>query len=67
MITNPQSNEGYLGYGLSLVEQAIDFITGWVNGTHWTSSYFTQNSVPKQLLHIVSNLREEEKDVGPRR
>lgn len=56
---NPRSDVRYSFYGYSVVEQAIDLVTGMINAFTYNAGFFTENKLPKGLLLLDGNASQE--------
>ena len=56
---NPRSDVRYSFYGYSVVEQAIDLVTGMINAFAYNAGFFTENKLPKGMLLLDGNASQE--------
>lgn len=56
---NPRTDINYSFYGYSVVEQAIDLITGTINAFTYNSGFFTENKLPRGMLLLDGNASQE--------
>lgn len=59
-VRNPRTDVHLSGYGLGETELLIRVVTGFLNAMNLNISGFTDNSIPKGLLHLVGDYDTED-------
>lgn len=57
---NPRTDIEHAGYGYSVVEQAIDLITGMINSFMYNMGFFTEDRLPRGMLLLQGDADMEE-------
>ncbi len=57
---NPRTDVNHSGYGYSVVEQAIDLITGMINSFMYNMGFFTEDRLPRGMLLLQGDADMEE-------
>jgi len=57
---HPRSDVNHSGYGYSVVEQAIDLITGMINSYIYNMGFFTEDKLPRGMLLLQGDADMEE-------
>lgn len=57
---NPRTDIDHSGYGYSVVEQAIDLITGMINSFMYNMGFFTEDRLPRGMLLLQGDADMEE-------
>jgi len=57
---NPRTDIDHSGYGYSMVEQAIDLVTGLINSFMYNMGFFTEDKLPRGMLLLQGDADTEE-------
>ncbi len=57
---NPRTDIDHSGYGYSVVEQAIDLVTGTINSFMYNMGFFTEDKLPRGMLLLQGDADTEE-------
>lgn len=57
---NPRTDINYAGYGYSVVEQAVDLVTGMINAFAYNAGFFTEDRLPRGMLLLQGDADMEE-------
>lgn len=57
---NPRTDLDHAGYGYSMVEQAVDLVTGLINSFMYNMGFFTEDRLPRGMLLLQGDADMEE-------
>lgn len=57
---NPRTDIDHAGYGYSMVEQAVDLVTGLINSYMYNMGFFTEDKLPRGMLLLQGDADTEE-------
>lgn len=57
---NPRTDLDHAGYGYSMVEQAVDLVTGLINSFMYNMGFFTEDKLPRGMLLLQGDADTEE-------
>ncbi len=57
---NPRTDVEHAGYGYSMVEQAVDLVTGLINSFMYNMGFFTEDRLPRGMLLLQGDADMEE-------